>query len=500
MQETSAALIDQLVYFDNFMLNSDTPNLDLDGQLSLDLAAFADDSFIFADEDKPDPHMSDIEDDNGHNDMRHNQVPGQSSSHRALELANGPDRRENSGAFRDAAGPNPMDQHHHVANHAADHAADHDDNFPLDIHEGPGSSASHSLADPWFHQQKIDNQHTSSQGPGRNQLHSLLNDKIEATKRNKFHNHVGHINGAATAAHGQARDHFSPAPPPQQQQHEQHPQQQDQQDQPSLVSTPQPPRPEIHRQESNRDPPVLSSSTDHRIPDLTNLPKYPVPPGAESSLKKAGLSQNQIDLLSALIAQHQTSLKNDDGTQRPPEPPTREARSASPSSIVPTLISHGPTPLSQTVSTKEADQFSRVALSRQNSVVGQTQSMNASPVSNYSSEHSNGSNMSVVYSPYKDASSTNVSDANVPGQDLTKRKRNTAASARFRVKKKMKEKEMETKISQLSDMIQKFELRIDELEMENRFLKNLVIEKGNRDSDEELRQLKDKAKYVDSHE
>lgn len=54
MPETSAALIDQLVYIDNFINSAaeETPNLDMDGQLLLDLAAFADDLFVFPDEEK----------------------------------------------------------------------------------------------------------------------------------------------------------------------------------------------------------------------------------------------------------------------------------------------------------------------------------------------------------------------------------------------------------------------------------------------------------------
>lgn len=45
------------------------------------------------------------------------------------------------------------------------------------------------------------------------------------------------------------------------------------------------------------------------MPDLRNVPEFPVAPGEEMSLKLAGLSLNQIDLLSALIAHHQTSIQ-----------------------------------------------------------------------------------------------------------------------------------------------------------------------------------------------
>lgn len=494
MQETSAALIEQLVYFDNFMLNQDTPNLDLDGQISLDLAAFADDSFVFADEDKPDPpNLSDNEDDNGRPEMGQGQ-----SRNRPLDLM---DAQDTGVSFREGNLP-------------------HNENFPQESRDEQASS-SLSLADSWYQSAKPSNErigHNIGQldlgSSGRNQLHSLLNDKIETTKRNKFQSHVGHAVGASSSNHG----------------HEQFVQHQHQPHQPNGQPTGQPfashPQNSQENFHSTRvtqetftdsratqetfadsrvsrntftDPreltrhnhaPELSLATQPKveegIPDLTTLPKYPVPPGAKSLLKKAGLSQNQIDLLSALIAQHQTSLQPETGL-------AREVRESTPVSVVPTLVSHAS-------SHAHAHGHSN-AYSHQQHVRAPLSAMTESPASNYGSEHSNGNSMSIVDSPYKETDSANASDATGTGTgsgaDPTKRKRNTAASARFRIKKKMKEKEMETKIQQLGDMIQKFELRIDELEMENRFLKNLVIEKGNRESDQELQSLKDKARYVD---
>ena len=52
---------------------------------------------------------------------------------------------------------------------------------------------------------------------------------------------------------------------------------------------------------------------------------------------------------------------------------------------------------------------------------------------------------------------------------------------------------MEIKIQQLDDLIKEFEIKITELEMENRLLKNLIIEKGNQKSSQELLSLKEKA-------
>jgi hypothetical protein len=59
-----------------------------------------------------------------------------------------------------------------------------------------------------------------------------------------------------------------------------------------------------------------------------------------------------------------------------------------------------------------------------------------------------------------------------------KRRRNTAASARFRIKKKLREQEMERTQKELQDKVDQLETKIKQLQMENRWLKNLVVEKN----------------------
>ena len=59
-----------------------------------------------------------------------------------------------------------------------------------------------------------------------------------------------------------------------------------------------------------------------------------------------------------------------------------------------------------------------------------------------------------------------------------KRRRNTAASARFRVKKKQREQALEKSTKEMTDKIGHLQGRIQHLEMENKWLKNLVIEKN----------------------
>jgi 4-diphosphocytidyl-2C-methyl-D-erythritol kinase len=58
-----------------------------------------------------------------------------------------------------------------------------------------------------------------------------------------------------------------------------------------------------------------------------------------------------------------------------------------------------------------------------------------------------------------------------------KRRRNTAASARFRVKKKQREQQLEKTAKDMTDKANKLEKRVHELELENKWLKGLITEK-----------------------
>lgn len=59
-----------------------------------------------------------------------------------------------------------------------------------------------------------------------------------------------------------------------------------------------------------------------------------------------------------------------------------------------------------------------------------------------------------------------------------KRRRNTAASARFRVKKKQREQALERAVHEATEVKASLEVRVTQLEMENRWLKNLLTEKN----------------------
>ncbi|KAJ4306677.1 hypothetical protein N0V88_000041 [Collariella sp. IMI 366227] len=73
-------------------------------------------------------------------------------------------------------------------------------------------------------------------------------------------------------------------------------------------------------------------------------------------------------------------------------------------------------------------------------------------------------------------------DASRLAAEEDKRKRNTAASARFRIKKKQREQALEKSAKEMTDKVTALEGRISALETENKWLKSLVTEKhGGRD-------------------
>lgn len=64
-----------------------------------------------------------------------------------------------------------------------------------------------------------------------------------------------------------------------------------------------------------------------------------------------------------------------------------------------------------------------------------------------------------------------------------KRRRNTAASARFRVKKKQREQALEKTAKEMTDKVDRLEAKVQQLEMENKWLKELITEKNDGKSD-----------------
>lgn len=92
--------------------------------------------------------------------------------------------------------------------------------------------------------------------------------------------------------------------------------------------------------------------------------------------------------------------------------------------------------------------------------------------SNVSSTEAQNNNNTVV--PMDVSSSGNEK---APAEE-DKRRRNTAASARFRIKKKMKEQTMEKTVREMTEKSSGLENRVKELELEIKWLRGLLIEKG----------------------
>jgi hypothetical protein len=66
-----------------------------------------------------------------------------------------------------------------------------------------------------------------------------------------------------------------------------------------------------------------------------------------------------------------------------------------------------------------------------------------------------------------------------------KRRRNTAASARFRMKKKEREAELERRAKEMTDRCEELQKRIGVLETENRWLRELITERGKNRTDKD---------------
>ncbi|PWI74043.1 Regulatory protein cys-3 [Purpureocillium lilacinum] len=72
----------------------------------------------------------------------------------------------------------------------------------------------------------------------------------------------------------------------------------------------------------------------------------------------------------------------------------------------------------------------------------------------------------------------NFEEASRVAAEEDKRRRNTAASARFRIKKKQREQALEKSAKEMTDKITSLEGKVSQLETENKWLKNLLVEKN----------------------
>lgn len=97
-----------------------------------------------------------------------------------------------------------------------------------------------------------------------------------------------------------------------------------------------------------------------------------------------------------------------------------------------------------------------------------------------------GGNPARLNADHLDVSHLHPDDKSRVAAEEDKRRRNTAASARFRVKKKQREQALETTVREVQDKNNKLESRLSQLEMENKWLKDLITEKNGIQSKEEM--------------
>jgi hypothetical protein len=78
-----------------------------------------------------------------------------------------------------------------------------------------------------------------------------------------------------------------------------------------------------------------------------------------------------------------------------------------------------------------------------------------------------------------------------------KRRRNTEASARFRVKKKVREQALERTAVEMTEKVRGLEERVRQLERENGWLKSLIVERRDSVKGEKKKKNKSKIKWED---
>jgi NADH dehydrogenase/NADH:ubiquinone oxidoreductase subunit G len=84
-----------------------------------------------------------------------------------------------------------------------------------------------------------------------------------------------------------------------------------------------------------------------------------------------------------------------------------------------------------------------------------------------------------------------MSDPMIVEADEDKRKRNQAASARFRQKKKQREQQLQEATREMQERTKKLEAENDGLKKENQFLKKLLVEKVDHMSEEDRELLRE---------
>ncbi|RPB05520.1 hypothetical protein L873DRAFT_1662881 [Choiromyces venosus 120613-1] len=159
-------------------------------------------------------------------------------------------------------------------------------------------------------------------------------------------------------------------------------------------------------------------------------------------------------------------------------------------------------PLDDTLETQPTTDIVNPFITHSTPSIGPVDSVMHSPASNSPASYPQGNNNTRTSAKRKGSAAPmahtspqtdSFEEASRLAAEEDKRRRNTAASARFRVKKKQREQALERSAKEMSEKVRHLEQKIVQLEMENKWLKNLIVEKktpnggkGTQDPSEDL--------------
>ncbi|KAK7555841.1 hypothetical protein IWX49DRAFT_84290 [Phyllosticta citricarpa] len=94
-----------------------------------------------------------------------------------------------------------------------------------------------------------------------------------------------------------------------------------------------------------------------------------------------------------------------------------------------------------------------------------------------------------IHTPTAPQNANSIEELSRLAAEEDKRRRNTAASARFRIKKKQREQQLEKTAKEMTEKVSSLESRIAQLQMENKWLKGLITEKNDGKNASDLTEL-----------
>ncbi|SCV03741.1 LAME_0H12860g1_1 [Lachancea meyersii CBS 8951] len=511
---TPNILLEQLAYVDNFMPDfesdmaslggpahdADVPNLGLglDERLAAELSAFADETFIFPDEDKP-VDRGDNDGENYNDDSAdqfdqplHDQdrIPGASSS--ASASASSHNLQSLTNASESHPGVDASDLLT-FQNRSSRFLSQRRNNFLASQHDTRLRFSSKN------HQRDTTRSPSDDHGSFTNV--DITEGSSQPIGQPNFTYVNSPLNNLVTDSNPQTIEMLS-----------------------NGSNTPY--SSQLHRQSSQlqpeprRDAPLSQVPSHIHMPDyssiptrtlLTLLPKARVPTGARNALSAAGLQAEEIDSIAAIMAYHQLHNKPDSSGDLSLSNvrellssetganfllpfltnDNKPARQNEPSQAVNTRLEKSQSSLNQNNREIAADHLFRSFFNADgekphtDTLGGE---VNRRPFSSHTQRPSSGSlpteKEPMTLGQERRNSRQLSSDRSDSGSGLIDKR------AKSHPKRKLKEQEMEGSIQELSELALSLQQRIQTLEMENRLLKNLVTERGELKGVEEVENVR----------